>query len=119
FEDAANDRGSLPDRALRVRCSCEEPGSLAQDVNHAIDLRGCVVEIETGTGCSGQAEPAHERLVAMMSAAQGEAALIGERGEVVRMYSFHDETEDGAAFARRSEDSHAGKIDETVDRVIR
>ena len=46
-----------------------------QDFDHPIDLLHRVVEIEAGAGCAGHAKPAHQRLVAMMAAAHGQARV--------------------------------------------
>src|SRR4051794_29292201 len=86
---AASDRGSLPDTALRDLRSCEEAHRVAQDLNHAIDLFERVVEIETRARCPRQTELLHQRLIAMMPAAQGESLLVGEGRQVVRMDVIH------------------------------
>ena len=108
FAAAANDRGSLPGKVLPVRCSCssEEAGGVAAGFRSSGRSRGGVVEIEAGARCSRQAEPAHQRLVAMVAAAQGEPALVGERGEIVRMRCVHDEPDD-ARRERRSGQARA------------
>src|SRR4051812_39213242 len=53
------------------------------DFDHAIDFRLCVVEIEAGACRRCDAEFFHQRLIAMMSAAERDAALVGEGDDVV------------------------------------
>ena len=78
-----------------------------------------VVEIEARARGAGHAELAHERLVAVMAAAQGEAVLVGVGGEIVRVRPVHDEADEAAALAARAEDAHAGNLREAVDRALR
>ena len=67
-----------------------------KDFNHSIDLLHRVVEVETRARCARYAEAAHQWLVAMMPAAHGQAILIRERGQIVRMRSVHDKPNERA-----------------------
>ena len=53
----------------------------------------------------------------MMSAAQRQPVLIGERRQIVRMRRLHDETNDRAALTGGSENTYAGQFGETLDGV--
>ena len=48
----------------------------------------------------------------MVPAAQGQALLIGEGGEIVRMHALHDESDEGATFLLRSEHAHSRQFGE-------
>ncbi len=61
---------------------------LAEDLDESIDFGGGIVEIKTGTGRGFDAELAHQGLVAMVAAAQGDAALVGDGDEVVSVDIF-------------------------------
>ena len=71
---------------------------------------GRVVEIETGASRSGHSESAHQRLIAMMTAAQRQSTLVSESGQVVRMRRVHDETDDRTALLVRTKQAHARAI---------
>src|SRR5438270_13150269 len=80
---AANDRGSLPDKALRFPGSFKETHRAVEYFNHSLDLLDRVVKIEARASCSRHTEPTHQRLVTMVSAAHGQPILVRERGEIV------------------------------------
>src|SRR5437899_1836635 len=66
--------------------------------SHSIDFFHRVVEVEAGASGPWHTEPAHQRLVAMMSTAHSQPVLIRERGEIVRMRRVHDKPNEGTAF---------------------
>ena len=69
-----------------------------EDLNHPIDLLHRVVKIKTRTRCARYLKSTHQRLVAMMPAAHGQAILIRKRGQIVRMHSVHDKPNERAPF---------------------
>ena len=95
-------------KLFEFRDSCKELRGVAEDVDHAIDFVFRVIKIETGARRSGQAKFSHQRLIAMMSAAQRQSTLIGERGQIVRMHALHDKTNERAALFLRSEQRMPG-----------
>ncbi len=80
------------------------------------DLDFClgVVDVEAGAGRRGQAELTHQRLVAVVAAAQGDAVLVGEGDDVVGMGFGEGETYEAAAGLAdfRAEDADAGEFGE-------
>ena len=61
----------------------EESLDLLQGNHEAIDFLLGVVEIKTGAGGGFQPELAHQGLVAVVAAAEGDAILVGEGDDVV------------------------------------
>ena len=59
-----------------------------------------------------------KRLIAVVSAAQGQSLLVGKGGEVVRMHALHHETNQRSAFALRPEHPHPGQFSEPSIRGI-
>src|SRR5206468_6678805 len=108
FEGVANDPGSLPDkvpRARPVRCSFEKLGGLLKDIDHLIDFFASIIKIEARSSGSWNSETPHERLITMMTTAHGQAVLIGEGGEVVRMCRVHHKTNRAGMFFGGAEDA--------------
>jgi hypothetical protein len=68
-----------------------------KNLNHSIDLLDRVVEIETCASRARYAEPSHQRLIAMMSAAHGQAILVCKRGQIVRVRSIDDKPNQSAS----------------------
>ena len=66
-----------------------------------------VVKVKACPRRSGQPEFAHERLVAVMAAAQRNAFLVGERHHIVRMRSGKSERHHAAAMMGGSEHADA------------
>src|SRR5436309_4348596 len=96
FAAGASDPGSLPDKVLRdrrARCSFKKRDRFFKDVDHAIDFLAVVIKIEARARRSREAETFHERLIAMVPAAQRQPVTIRKRREVVRMGRVHDETD--------------------------
>src|SRR2546421_4329930 len=121
FAGGANDPGSLPDKVLRDRRvprSFEKLNRFFEDVDHAIDFFARVVEIKTGAGGAGHAESPHERLIAMMTTAHGEAVAVGECGQVVRVGRVHDETNHAGAILRWSEHAQSRQLRHSLERIL-
>src|SRR5438876_9221774 len=55
----------------------------------------------------------------MMSAAHGQAVLVRECGEIMRMRRVHDEPNQGAALFLWTKDADSGQFSETLTRVTR
>jgi len=55
------------------------------DFHEAVDFLGGVVEVKTGAGGGFNSQLVHERLVAVVAAAQSDAALVRDGDDVVRM----------------------------------
>ena len=79
-----------------------------EDFNHAIDFFCRVVKVEARACCPGHAEPPHQRLVAMMPAAQSQAVLVRECGEIVRVHRVHYKSNKRAALSGWPENMHTG-----------
>ena len=64
--------------------------------DEAVDFLLGVVEVETGAGRAGEAKFAHQRLIAVVTAAEGDAILVGESHDVVRMHPLEGEADQAA-----------------------
>src|SRR5258708_16889363 len=65
--------------------------------DQAVDLLLGVVEVEARAGRARQPELAHQRLVAVVAAAEGDAILVGEGHDILRVDAFEGETYQAAA----------------------
>ena len=101
-------------KLFEFRAHAKNRAAAREDLDHAIDLGRRVVKIKTGARRAGQTELAHQRLIAMMSAAQRQPVLIGERRQIVRVRRLHDETNERAALTGGSENADAGQFGETL-----
>ena len=90
-----------------------------KDFNHSIDLRRCVVKVETRASCARDTKPPHERLVAVMSAAHGQAVLIGERGQIVGMCRIHHKPNQRAALFVWAKNARSRQFRESLGCVTR
>src|SRR5579859_5807360 len=87
--------------------SAEELLDFAQNFDKPIDVVSCIVKIKAGASGGLDTEFVHERLVAMMPAAQGDAALIGDRNQVVGMDIWEQKTYQAGPPDVRTEKSDA------------
>ena len=92
---------------------------MLEDFYHSIDFLHRIVKIKAGASCAGHAEPTHQRLIAMMTAAHRQPVLIRERGQIMRMRSLHHKSYERAALSGRPENSRARQFIETLGRVVR
>src|SRR5256885_16659293 len=92
---------------------------MLKDFYHSIDFLHRVVKIKAGASCTGHAEPAHQRLIAMMTATHGQTVLVRERGQIMRMRSVHHKSYERAALSGRPENSRAGQFSEALGCVAR
>src|ERR1035438_3009143 len=81
----------------------EELLDLSQHLYEAVNLRSRVVEKEAGASGGFHAELAHQGLVAMVPAAQRDAALVGHGHHVVRMDFLQQEAYQPGAPDMRAE----------------
>ena len=79
----------------------------AEGVGEPVHFIGRVVEIKTGAGSGFQAQLVHEGLVAVMSAPQRDAGLIGQGDQVVRMDVVQDKAQHARAILAGAEDADA------------
>src|SRR2546430_12890641 len=85
-------------------CSSKKLLDSAEDLDEGIDFGGGIVEIKTGASGRRHTEAFHQWLVAMMTAAQGDSALIGDGHHVMRVDAIEEETHHtGPADARPKE----------------
>src|SRR5439155_15305399 len=83
-----------------------------------VDVLRCVVEVEARTVRRGNAEPAHQRLAAMVTRADGDRVEIENLRDVVWMHAFDVEADDaGTPVGRRTVERHAGNLAELLERV--
>jgi hypothetical protein len=75
----------------------EEFPDLTKHLDEPVYFIGRVIEIKAGSGGGFHAEFAHERLVAMMPAAQGDAPLVRDRDHVMGMNVSQQETDQPGA----------------------
>ena len=78
-----------------------------EDLNHPIDLLHRVVKIKTRARRARYLKATHQRLVAMMPAAQGQPILIRVRGQIVRMRCVHDKPNERGPFFLWTEDTQS------------
>ena len=83
-----------------------------------IDFFSRIVKVKACASGPGYAEPSHQRLVAMVTAAQSQSVLICESCEVVRMRRVHHETNQSATLFRRPENVHSWQFGKALCRVI-
>ena len=74
-------------------------------VGQRVDLLMRGVDAETGARGAVHAQPAHQRLGAMMAGAHRDALPVEQCRHVVRVRAFHGEGEHAAAILRRAEDA--------------
>ena len=67
---------------------------------------------------SRQPEPIHQRLAAMVPGANGDAAAIEQRPDVVRMDAVEDERHNAGLLAWRPNQAEAGNLRERTRRVL-
>src|SRR5262245_48273877 len=77
---------------------------VAQDFDKRIDFRRRVVKIKAGARGGRHAESLHERLIAMVPAAQGDATLIRDGDDVVGMNSFEQKADEPGPANRGAEE---------------
>ena len=85
---------------------------IEKDCGHAVNLLTGVVEIKAGARGAGKAQLSHQRLGAMMAAAQRETMLIGEGRQVVRMRPLSVESSKRStvpAWAQHTQTGHAAR----------
>src|SRR5580693_6911393 len=87
----------------------EELDRPPQGIDQDVDFLGGIVNVEAGPGGAGEAELPHQRLIAVMAAAQGDAVLVGEGDDVVRVHVAEGETDQAAPFAGGAEQADAGQ----------
>ncbi len=86
----------------------EAVADLADDFDQQVDFGRRVVEVEAGPGAGGDAEAVVERPRAMVAGADGDALLVEQLGDVVRVGLVEREAhEAGAVLGRRAEDLQA------------
>ena len=90
----------------------EKLDDFAQGGGEGGDVGLGVVEVKTRAGGAGEAELFHQRHVAMVSAAQGDALLVGDGDDVVGVYVVEGKTHHTGARCTggRAEHSEAGKL---------
>jgi hypothetical protein len=71
-----------------ARSAAKKVLDFSQDFCKTIDLGCGVVKVETGARGGFDTQFAHERLVAVVSPAQGNASLVGNRYHVVSVHIF-------------------------------
>src|SRR5258707_13537304 len=81
----------------------------AQHFHETINFGGRVIEIKAGASSGFDAEPAHKGLVAMMAAAQGDPALVGDRDDVVGVDIFQHKANEARAANVGAEEAYAGQ----------
>lgn len=101
------------------RSSTKELLRREQDLDHAINLIACVVEVEARPRGAWHFELPHERLRAVMAATQGEALGIGELGEVVRMRALERESDERATVRHRAEDAQPFDLAHALQGILR
>jgi hypothetical protein len=85
----------------------EEFLDFGKDLGQAVDFRGGIVEVEAGAGGGFDAEFAHERLVAVMAAAQGDAALVGQGNDIVGVHVIEQKADQSGPAGAGSEEAYA------------
>jgi len=102
----------------RVAAAPRSAGEKLQDAVHRlhqdVDFFLGVVNVEAGAGGRCQAEFAHERLVAVVTASERDAILVGEGHHVVRVGFGEGETYESASglAGLGAEDADAGELGE-------
>ncbi len=98
--------------------SSEELAGSREGFDQGVYLCFCVVEVEARP-CGGRnAEAAHKRLGAVMSAANGYALLVWELGEVVRVHVGQREGCNPRALLCRAMDSDPLEFQESLVGVL-
>src|ERR1051325_3147152 len=90
-------------RRQLYRSTAEKLLNLLHDLDEAIDLLRRVVKIKTRARGRLDAQLVHQRLVAMMSAAQRDAALVRQFGHVVGMDAVQEKAHESGAADIRAE----------------
>ena len=105
---------------LIVRSACEELQDAAHRLHEEGDFFLGVVNVETRARRAGEAEFAHERLVAVVAAAERDAVLVCERDHVVGVGFGEGETHQAAAglAGLGTEDADAGEFGESGAGVL-
>src|SRR5262249_35712981 len=85
----------------------EEALNFGEDFNEAIDFVGRVIEIKAGPSGGFYPQPTHKCLIAMVSAAQGDAAFTGHGDHVVGMHVIEDKTDQAGAANMRPKETKA------------
>src|SRR5512143_1133454 len=74
---------------------------LVHAFDERVDVRRIVVDVERSSRRSGNVEPAHQRLRAMVAGTNADTIAVENGREIVRMHIAHSEAHDSAAFFRR------------------
>src|SRR5690606_21450236 len=102
--------GFVEERLCSRLLDAEELDDAVERLHECVDVGGRVVEIETRARGAGEAELLHQRLVAVMAAAERDGVFVGKGHDVVRVHAFEGEADHAGAFlaATRTENANAG-----------
>ena len=86
-------------------------------LDHYVDLRCSVIKRERRPHRGRHAEALHYRHRAVMSGTYGNALLIENRADVVRMNVIDDERNDSGFLLSRADDSHRVDLGKLAGRI--
>src|SRR5690349_1157582 len=75
----------------------EEFLDIRDDLDKAVDLQLRVVEVEAGAGGGGHSQFLHQGLIAMMSAAKGDTALVRDGNDIMRVHAINQKAHEAGA----------------------
>src|SRR5688572_13742128 len=82
----------------------KKPLNFGNHSHEPIDFVGRIVKVKARARRGLDSKFSHERLVAMVPAAQGDSPLIGESHDIVRVHAFHDKAHQSGAADMRTEE---------------
>src|SRR2546425_8928097 len=94
----------------------EQLAGLAYGRDEGVDIVHVIIDVERGTRGRGDAEPAHQRLGAVVAGPNTDAVAVQDRRQVVRMNVAVRERHDAGTVVARSIDRDALDLRQALDR---